>query len=116
MLLVAGGLFVYNKIFDYQAGQRAQELLDQMMSEFDWDLPPLSEIMQATASTPASSGAAKPDNAGTGSSAAATAKPLLNTETQAGSETDPETDSAEETEESHTSSGGGGGSSANQAR
>ncbi|MCL2124865.1 MAG: sortase [Oscillospiraceae bacterium] len=44
MLLAAGGLFVYNQIFDYQAGVSAQELLDEMMSEFDWDLPPMSEM------------------------------------------------------------------------
>ena len=42
MLLAAGGLFAYNEIFDYQAGVRARELLDQMMDEVDWELPPLS--------------------------------------------------------------------------
>ena len=41
---MACGLFAYNKIYDYTAGRRAQELLDQMMEEFVWDLPPLTEM------------------------------------------------------------------------
>ena len=44
LLLVACGLFIYNQVFDYRAGRRAQELLDQMMAEVEWDLPPISEM------------------------------------------------------------------------
>ena len=45
LLLVAGGLFVYNRVYDYRAGLRAQELLDQMMMDVDWNLPPISEMV-----------------------------------------------------------------------
>ena len=66
LFLVAGGVFAYNQIYDYRAGNRAQELLDQMMAEFDWDMPPLSEMVY----TPAAS--ASPEDQG-------------NTDAQAGS-------------------------------
>ena len=45
LLLVAGGLYTYNRIYDYQAGIRAQTLLDQMMATVGWDLPPLEEMV-----------------------------------------------------------------------
>ena len=48
LLLVAGGLFVYNRIYDYSAGQRAQDLLDEIMLDFDWDLPPIGEMNHLT--------------------------------------------------------------------
>ena len=44
LLLVALVSFIHNRIYDNMAGQRAQDLLDQMMEEFDWDLPPLTEM------------------------------------------------------------------------
>ena len=45
MLLAACGLFAYNRIYDYQAGRNAQALLDQMMAEVDWGLPPIEEMV-----------------------------------------------------------------------
>ena len=57
LLLVAIGLFTYNRVFDYRAGLRAQELLNQMMAEFDWDLPPIADMMYV----PAKTAAAKPE-------------------------------------------------------
>ena len=44
LLLVAGGMFTYNQIYDYNAGRRAQELLDQMMAEFEFELPPVTDM------------------------------------------------------------------------
>ena len=45
LLLVACGLFTYNRVFDYRAGLRAQELLDQVLADADWDLPPIEEMV-----------------------------------------------------------------------
>ena len=45
LLLVACGLFIYNKVFDYRAGRDAQQLLDSMIEEYGWDLPPISEMV-----------------------------------------------------------------------
>ena len=45
LLLVAGGFFAYNQIYDYNAGQRAQELLDQTLSDYGFVLPPLEELV-----------------------------------------------------------------------
>ena len=45
LLLVACGLFTYNRVFDYRAGIRAQELLDQVLAEAGWDLPPIEEMV-----------------------------------------------------------------------
>ena len=56
MLLLACGLFAYNLIYDYSAGQRAMELLDDVMAEFEWDLPPLEDMVYRP--PPASSSAA----------------------------------------------------------
>ena len=44
LLLVAGGMYTYNRIYDHMAGQRSQELLDNMLADFDWYLPPLDQI------------------------------------------------------------------------
>jgi len=44
MLLAASCLLAYNLIYDYRAGVRAQALLDEMMAEVDWELPPVSEM------------------------------------------------------------------------
>ena len=56
LLLAACGFFVYNKIFDYRAGLRAQELLDQMMLDFNWDLPPLVSMTPAVPAVTAAPG------------------------------------------------------------
>ena len=48
LLLFACGLFVYNQIYDYTAGRRAQELLDDIMAGFEWDLPPIEEMAQSS--------------------------------------------------------------------
>ena len=48
LLLFACGLFIYNKVYDYTAGRRAQELLDDMMAGFEWDLPPIDEMSYAS--------------------------------------------------------------------
>jgi len=64
MLLTAGVLFVNNRIFDYRAGQLAQELLNQMMSEVDWDLPPLDPNFHYTPKSPSQS-APRPSQNGT---------------------------------------------------
>jgi len=53
LLVAAGGLFAYNRIYDYRAGVRAQALLDEMMMGIEWNLPPLSEMVY----TPPSSSA-----------------------------------------------------------
>ena len=45
LLLAACGLFIYNKVFDYRAGRDAQQLLDSMLEEYGWDLPPISEMV-----------------------------------------------------------------------
>ena len=44
MILVAGGFYAYNIIYDHNAGQRSRDLLDEMMAGFEWDLPPLSQM------------------------------------------------------------------------
>jgi len=49
LLLVACGMFAYNQIFDYMAGQRAQELLDQVMAGVTWDLPPIADMVYTQA-------------------------------------------------------------------
>ena len=45
MILVAGGIFAYNRLFDQNAGQAAKELLDQTMEDFGFELPPLGEMV-----------------------------------------------------------------------
>ena len=44
LILASSGLFIYNKVYDYRAGLRAQALLDEMMAEVDWVLPPVAEM------------------------------------------------------------------------
>ena len=65
LLLFACASFVYNRVYDQRAGQRANDLLEQMMAEFDWDLPPLSEMThtsERTVSIRPSGNAASPDS------------------------------------------------------
>jgi len=50
LLLAACGLFIYNKVFDYRAGRDAQLLLDSMLEEYGWDLPPISEMVYTPSS------------------------------------------------------------------
>jgi len=53
LLIVACVLYTYNRIFDYRAGLRAQKLLDQMMAEVDWELPPIADMVYTPPPPPA---------------------------------------------------------------
>ena len=64
LLLTACGFFAYNRIYDYRAGLRAQEVLDQMMAGLEWDLPPLDEMTHSAAAGSAGQGTAENPSGG----------------------------------------------------
>ena len=63
LLVAACGIFIYNQIFDYNAGRQSQDLLDSMMEEFEWDLPPLSEMVFTPSQNPSESVTDNPEDA-----------------------------------------------------
>jgi len=99
LLIAAGALFAYNRIYDYRAGQRAQELLDQMMMDIDWDLPPISEMVYIPPPPSVSTG-----NQDTAPPTSDPAEDIIDQ-----TEDEPSDDPEEEPEEIENTSGSSGG-------
>ena len=114
LLLFACGLFIYNKVYDYRAGVRAQELLDQMMAGYDWDLPPVSEMTYTplpASAEPANESVGEPaggrasrDGADSGDTLPVIAKPIVVFDSS-----DEEASEGDDSSGSGGSSGGSGG-------
>ena len=45
LIIAAGSLYAYNWLFDYNADHQSQNLLDEIVLDFEWELPSMEDII-----------------------------------------------------------------------